>query len=103
MLDKNNLSIQKVGENEFVIRNVYRDNEGRRHTQFLAHIANSTTDNEKTAQWFIDGIGALQEREAVEHTLAEGRACTCPFPEWSLVDGVPVVCLGCGEPPASKA
>ena len=74
------LSLLKVGDNEYAIRRQYHDELGRRCTQFVAHIACTTADNEALAREFLDGIEALQTRVAEQRDApvhAEQKCPTC--------------------------
>ena len=59
MLDARELCCLQVGENEWVIRRTFLDGQGRKHHQYIAQIANTTTDNRAIAEEFVKGIAAL--------------------------------------------
>lgn len=101
MLDAKELNCFAVGKNEWVIRRTFRDEQGRRCHQFLAHIANATTNNQEVAEEFIKGIAALQELSGLTPLVADGAYCDCPFGEFRPSIKNPKVCYSCGRPAAN--
>jgi hypothetical protein len=71
MLDAKELDCFQVGENEWVIRRTFRDEQNRRCHQFIAHIASTMIDNKKVAEEFIQGIVALQEKSGLTQRAAD--------------------------------